>query len=138
MNNNAILTLVVGLLIGIGGTLGVSVLTSSDNSDATTATRQQTTVTDHSMMSMADMNKELEGLSGDDYDKAFIEMMIAHHEGAVDMAELSVERAKHDEIKQLSREIIEAQEREIEEMTQWQTDWGYSPDEMTDRMHGTH
>jgi len=138
MNKNIILALAIGLTIGIGGTLGVSAMTKDKDTSQTTNTQQQSTTADHSTMSMADMSKELEGLSGDTYDKAFIEMMIAHHEGAVDMAELSASRAKHDEIKQLSQAIITAQDKEIADMKQWQRDWGYSTGEMNDMMHGGH
>lgn len=134
---NTIIALAIGLVIGVGGTLGVSALTK-DNETKQIASTQQSNVTDHSTMSMADMNKELEKLSGDDYDKAFIEMMIAHHEGALDMAKLSPERAKHDEIKQLSEAIISAQEKEIAEMKQWQIGWGYGSDEASQMMHGSH
>lgn len=130
MNKNTILALAIGLLVGIGGTIGVGAVTNDDGSEQTVA--------DHSTMSMADMNKQLEGLSGDDYDKAFIEMMIAHHEGAVDMALLSVTNAKHDEIKKLSQDIISAQEKEIADMKQWQIDWGYGVDEASQMMHGGH
>lgn len=42
------------------------------------------------------------------------------------MAKLSGQNAKHDEIKQLSKDIVSAQENEIEQMKQWQKDWGYS------------
>lgn len=124
MSKNVILAVVIGLVIGIGGTIGVSAMMNKDDN----ATTQQS-ATDHSTMSMADMNKQLEGLSGDAYDKAFIEMMIAHHQGAIDMAKLSASRAKHDEIKQLSADIIAAQEKEISEMYQWQSMWGYGPAE---------
>jgi uncharacterized protein (DUF305 family) len=48
-----------------------------------------------------------------DVDAAFAEMMIPHHEGAVAMAEAAVERAQHEEVRQLASAIIEAQEREI-------------------------
>lgn len=137
MNKNIIVTLLVGLVLGIGGTLGVVALTQDSNEQESTNS-QNSVVTDHSTMSMADMNKELENLSGDDYDKAFIEMMIAHHEGAVDMAELSDSRAKHEEIKQLSREIFVAQQKEITDMKQWQSDWGYGSDEANQMMHGNH
>ncbi len=137
MNKNIIVTLLVGLVVGIGGTLGVVALTQDSNEQESTNS-QNSVVTDHSTMSMADMNKELENLSGDDYDKAFIEMMIAHHEGAVDMAELSDSRAKHEEIKQLSREIFVAQQKEITDMKQWQSDWGYGSDEANQMMHGNH
>lgn len=78
-------------------------------------------------MSMTEMTASLKAKTGDDYDKAFIENMIAHHQSAVDMAKLSRDNAKHDEIKQLSGEIITAQEKEIAQMKQWQTDWGYTP-----------
>lgn len=136
MNKNVIVALAIGLVIGVGGTLGVNALTGSDEAQQSTTTQQ--TATDHSTMSMADMNKELENLSGDAYDKAFIEMMIAHHQGAIDMAKLSPERAKHQEIKDLSLGIISAQEKEISDMRQWQKDWGYSTDESMQMMHGSH
>ena len=98
----------------------------------------QQTANNHEEMSMSEMTEQLKNKTGDDYDKAFIEMMISHHEGAIDMAELSASRAKHDEIKQLSQAIITAQDKEIADMKQWQRDWGYSTGEMNDMMHGGH
>lgn len=77
-------------------------------------------------MSMSQMTKELENKSGDDYDKAFIAYMIEHHQAAVDMAKLSADRAKHDEVKQLSTDILGTQSKEINLMQTWQTDWGYN------------
>lgn len=68
----------------------------------------------------------------DEFDKAFIAGMIEHHEGAIEMAKLSAGNAKHAEIKQLSQEIILAQKSEIDEMKQWEADWGYSSN---DDMH---
>ena len=123
MNKNTILAVLIGLVIGVGGTLGVSALKDDDSTK--TVNTQQVSSTDHSSMSMDDMNKQLEGLSGDEFDKAFTEMMIAHHEGAVDMAELIPSRAKHEEVKTLGKAIIAAQTKEIAEMKQWQIDWGY-------------
>lgn len=87
-----------------------------------------------SNMSMDDMSTDLRGKTGDDYDKAFITAMIAHHEGAVEMAKLSDTNAKHDEIKELSKAIITAQEKEIAEMKQWQMDWGYPTTSGHDQM----
>lgn len=133
MNKNLLITAAISILLGIGGTLGVQAAAGNNNEQP-----QESVVVDHSSMSMNDMTKELENLSGDDFDKAFIEMMIVHHEGAVDMAQLSDSRAKHDEIKELSKEIIAAQEQEINDMKQWQLDWGYKSDEMMQMMHGNH
>lgn len=76
-------------------------------------------------MTMSDMTSELRGKTGDEYDKMFITHMIGHHQAAVDMAKLSQDRAKHSEIKQLSNEIIAAQEKEILTMKQWRHDWQY-------------
>jgi len=134
MNMNAIITSVIGLVIGVGGTLGVSALMSNGDNKQTAITQQQAAETEGTPMSMSEMNKQLENLSGDDYDKAFLEMMIAHHQGAIDMAKLSSTRAKNDKIKQLSTDIIAAQEKEIAEMQQWQMDWGYKTS--TDSMPG--
>lgn len=49
--------------------------------------------------------------------------MIVHHEGAVQMAELALTNAKHQEIKNLANEIIKAQKMEIAEMKAWQKSW---------------
>ena len=58
-----------------------------------------------------------------DKDKMFIEHMIPHHQDAVDMAKLALEKSKRDEIKKLSGEIIKAQNDEIAAMTKWYKDW---------------
>ena len=76
-------------------------------------------------MSMSDMTTSLKGKTGDEFDKAFISGMIAHHQGAIDMANLAKQNAKHSEIKNLADDIISAQAKEIDEMKSWQTKWGY-------------
>jgi uncharacterized protein (DUF305 family) len=53
-------------------------------------------------------------LNSADPDQDFAAMMIAHHEGAITMAELALERAEHDELKALAQDVIHAQQREIE------------------------
>lgn len=45
-------------------------------------------------------------------DQHFIEQMIPHHEDAITMAEIALEKAQHQEIKTLAQNIIEAQTRE--------------------------
>lgn len=82
-----------------------------------------------SEMSMEDhmmgMTSSLEGKTGDEFDRIFIEEMIIHHQGAIEMAELAKENAKRDEIKSLAEDIISAQTNEIEMMRGWQKDWNY-------------
>ena len=76
-------------------------------------------------MTMQGMRTSLEGKSGDDFDRTFVSEMIEHHQGAIEMAKLSEKQAKHSEVKTLSKAIITAQEKEINEMRQWQEMWGY-------------
>ena len=86
-----------------------------------------TTMTD----TMAGMTSELEGKYGDEFDKAFIQGMIVHHEGAVEMAQQALQSAKHAEIKQMAKEIIDAQTGEINTMRGWLQSW-YSIQPSTD------
>ena len=51
-----------------------------------------------------------------DVNTDFAQMMITHHQSAIDMAELAEDRAERDELKDLAKAIISAQEREIEVM----------------------
>jgi len=69
---------------------------------------------------MSEMTSMLLDKKGDAYDQMFISHMIEHHQAAVDMAKLSEANAKHDEIKTLSREIIVAQDKEIQQTRGWQ------------------
>lgn len=57
--------------------------------------------------------------TADDVDAAFATMMIDHHKGAIQMAELALERTQREEIRQLAEEIKEAQLREIGIMEQY-------------------
>jgi uncharacterized protein (DUF305 family) len=77
-------------------------------------------------MTMSQMAGDLKDKEGDAYDKAFLDNMIEHHEDAVEMAKYSALNAKHEEVKQLSLDILSAQEKEISQMKQWRTDWGYA------------
>lgn len=103
---------------------------------ATTFDKPEPTNSSEQSISMEDMTANLANKQGDAFDQEFITQMIAHHQGAVDMAKLSAGQAKHDEIKQLSTDIIAAQEKEIDLMKQWQQAWGYSTQKS--QSHTTH
>ena len=62
---------------------------------------------------MDDMNAVK--MSGD-FDLDFANMMIPHHQSAVDMAEAYIPNAKDDKIKSMAQNIINAQKKEIEEL----------------------
>jgi len=67
------------------------------------------------MMSDEEMT-ELEGLSGAEFDVMFLEMMTAHHEGALEMAETEIADGEFPDAIALAETIIETQQAEIEEM----------------------
>lgn len=56
-------------------------------------------------------------------DQHFIEQMIPHHEGAIDMANLALDKATHPEIKTLAQAILKAQTAENQEMRAWYQNW---------------
>jgi uncharacterized protein (DUF305 family) len=57
------------------------------------------------------------------FDKAFIDAMIPHHQSAIEMSQVALEKSKNPKIKELAENIISAQKREIEQMKQWRKDW---------------
>jgi uncharacterized protein (DUF305 family) len=61
-------------------------------------------------------------------DRAFIDMMVPHHESAVEMAEIALERTERDEIRRMAESIIAEQQTEIEQMRAWRADWFGSRD----------
>ncbi|MBB1513271.1 DUF305 domain-containing protein [Tessaracoccus sp. MC1679] len=66
-----------------------------------------------------------------DQDTTFAQMMIIHHEGAIEMSQLAIEQAETPEVVALAERIAEAQGPEIDEMTAWLNTWGedVSPDD---------
>ncbi|MFI7537863.1 DUF305 domain-containing protein [Streptosporangium sp. NPDC049376] len=69
------------------------------------------------MMSEEDM-KELAGLKGAAFDKAFLTMMIQHHEGAVAMAKREQAGGIYEPAKQMAASIVSSQSVEITMMKQ--------------------
>lgn len=72
---------------------------------------------------MEDMMSGLENKTGDEFDRAFIDEMTVHHEGAIDMANEALRNAKHQEIKSMANDIISAQSKEIIQMKEWREQW---------------
>lgn len=52
-------------------------------------------------------------------DKDFVSGMIAHHQGAIDMAKVELQYGKDPWAKELAQKVIDAQTQEIAEMTKW-------------------
>jgi len=108
MGNNSILYGLIGFFIG-----GLMV------SAACTTQPAANTAVDHSTMDHSKMGHAMESAPGAaeaPYDLQFLDTMIVHHQGAIDMARLAATKAGHDELKNLSKEIITTQQAEIDQM----------------------
>jgi uncharacterized protein (DUF305 family) len=57
------------------------------------------------------------------FDAQFIDMMVPHHQGAVEMAKIAQQRADHPEIAGMAEAIVAAQEDEIGQMKAWRLAW---------------
>lgn len=142
MKNQSVLIIsVVSILIGVA--VGYVWQEKSDDRMEVYRMSSDSKMEDHDVkdndMSMEEMmsamNAGLEGKTGDDFDKAFISEMVMHHQGAVEMAEMALKNAKHQEIKDLASAIISAQKKEISEMKSWQKEWYEADDMMMSGMH---
>lgn len=67
-----------------------------------------------------------EGVVNDAHNEAdtmFAQMMIVHHQGAVEMADVAIERAESEQVRSLAEQISAAQGPEIDTMTSWLSAW---------------
>lgn len=71
------------------------------------------------------MMRDLDDLSGDELDEAFLSDMIGHHMGAVMMSQQLIVRdlADHPAVERLAVDIRDEQTREIAMMRRWLGDW---------------
>jgi uncharacterized protein (DUF305 family) len=71
---------------------------------------------DHDQMGHGGMASGMVMENGRYSDERFIDAMVPHHQGAVEMARVALENAEHEEIRELSRNIISTQHAEMEEL----------------------
>jgi uncharacterized protein (DUF305 family) len=63
----------------------------------------------------------------DPFDRMFIDMMIPHHQGAILMARVELDKGGDRRTRRLARDIIAAQAKEIRQMNRWRTRWYGEP-----------
>jgi uncharacterized protein (DUF305 family) len=73
---------------------------------------------DHGSMGMGsgEMARQMVMENGKYSDESFIDAMVPHHQGAIEMAQVALKNADHEEIKELSHNIISTQQAEIEQL----------------------
>ena len=57
------------------------------------------------------------------FDRAFIDMMVPHHEGAIAMAKQLLDKGAQPALRQMAQRIIRAQYKEIAQMHAWRKAW---------------
>lgn len=112
----SLIALIIGLIIGMAiknpqshHTMPDGSIMANDDSDM------------HVMM--MDMTARMKGKTGDELDRVFLEDMIVHHQGAVDMAKILAAGTKRPELQKMASDIITVQTAEIKMMQKWLTDW---------------
>jgi len=72
------------------------------------------------MAGMDTMNANMmAGAQNSDIDVAFVCGMIPHHQGAINMAKAELQYGDNQWAKDMAQKVIDAQEKEIAEMTAW-------------------
>jgi uncharacterized protein (DUF305 family) len=119
------LLLVVAFILTACGGAGGGQQGSGSGSDQGTAksTGGGMAGMDHSQMDHGSMGMGSKGMArqmvmrnGKYSDERFIDAMVPHHQGAIEMARVALKNAEHEEIIELSRNIISSQQAEIEEL----------------------
>jgi len=127
MNNTILAAVVVSLLVGGGAGYGIAKYQSPAETVHPGASDPAPAVAvsgEHSMnSSMASMLADLQKTSGEARDAAFLESMIVHHQGAIEMAQIIAKSTKRPELKQMAENIISAQTTEIATMQEWLKQW---------------
>ncbi|MEH2022699.1 DUF305 domain-containing protein [Nostoc sp.] len=123
---NGFLVLTFGAIASSGGLItGCTNAASQNQSQAPNATATNTS--DKQQMNHGSgMNHSMAmdlGPADANFDLRFLDAMIPHHQGAVEMANVAQEKSKRPEIKKLADNIIKSQNSEITQMKQWRQVW---------------
>lgn len=74
-------------------------------------------------MQPMDMSK-LEAASGNEFDLMFIDLMVPHHQMAIDMSKEALKKAEHAPLKTFARTTINKQQKEKTQLSKWRASWG--------------
>ncbi|RPI30434.1 MAG: DUF305 domain-containing protein, partial [Actinomycetota bacterium] len=72
---------------------------------------------------MGDFDGGMGGFNGDGIDAMFIAQMVPHHDDAIAMAELALERSERPEIRRLAEDVRRSQTAENAQMRDWYREW---------------
>ncbi|AVH62405.1 DUF305 domain-containing protein [Nostoc sp. 'Peltigera membranacea cyanobiont' N6] len=125
---NGFLVLTFSAIASAGGLITGCTSTASQNQSQAPKATTTTNANDKQMMNHGggmmnhSMGMDL-GPADANFDLRFIDAMIPHHQGAVEMAKEAQVKSKRPEIKKLGDNIIKSQNQEITQMKQWRQAW---------------
>jgi uncharacterized protein (DUF305 family) len=125
--NGRVVTILVAVVLALAAGIGIgaAIWAGGDHGDDAAST-----TTDHGMGSMDGMMT-----TGALDEQSFMEQMVPHHESAVEMATMALEKSTRPQVRQLAQEIIDAQEGEIAQMGEWHLQWYGSGLQASDAWH---
>ncbi|QMS91313.1 DUF305 domain-containing protein [Nostoc edaphicum CCNP1411] len=123
---NGFLALTLSAIASGGGLITGCASTASQNQsqapNTTTSNANDKQMMNHGGGMNHSMGMDL-GPADANFDLRFIDAMIPHHQGAVEMAKEAQQKSKRPEIKKLADDIIKSQNQEITQMKQWRKTW---------------
>jgi len=132
MNNNVLtigfLTLIIGIFAGYfisdNPQQMMNDVREEDNDYAYEDHEEELISGDGAMQhAMEEMMLDFRGMSGEDFEKAFLEGMIVHHIGAIEMAEQLLDETDRPELVKMANDIIDVQTQEVDMMKGWLEEW---------------
>jgi uncharacterized protein (DUF305 family) len=78
-------------------------------------------------MATTDEVNQLRKLSGKDLDVLFLQLMLRHHQGGLEMAQYAAEHASVPYVRNLAQKVVSSQDNEIKLMTQYLSQRGAKP-----------
>lgn len=72
---------------------------------------------------MMDQMKSDPDAASQPYDLQFIDSMTAHHQSAIEMAQLALSNTQNDKLRTFAQKIIDDQKKEIGQLTEWREKW---------------
>ncbi|OWR14023.1 DUF305 domain-containing protein [Chryseobacterium sp. VAUSW3] len=103
--------------------------TETKTQDHSLEQHQQSKPKNEMVALMEEMMEEMHsGKPTGNNDADISKMMTEHHDGAVEMSELLLEKGKNDELKNFARKVIEAQNKEVQLMKKFEDRKEASPD----------
>ncbi|MDF5725706.1 MAG: DUF305 domain-containing protein [Rhizonema sp. PD37] len=123
---NSLLTFSLVAIASLSSGMLTACSTASQNETQAQNTTAVNTSDNKQMNHEGGMNHSMAmdlGPADANYDLRFIDAMTPHHQGAVEMAKVALQKSQRPQIKKLANDIIKDQNKEIAQMKQWRQAW---------------